>query len=102
RRRHTRFSRDWSSDVCSSDLYLGLATGDGPKLLALLVLVAGNGLLAGVGLLVMIRPFLGEALPTPRPPHEAPIAMLAGPVLLGRSEERRVGEEGRAGGRACA
>src|SRR5690606_39368076 len=21
RRRHTRFSRDWSSDVCSSDLY---------------------------------------------------------------------------------
>src|SRR5690606_40312692 len=24
RRRHTRFSRDWSSDVCSSDLYIGL------------------------------------------------------------------------------
>src|SRR5690606_40328839 len=23
RRRHTRFSRDWSSDVCSSDLGLG-------------------------------------------------------------------------------
>src|SRR5690606_41045282 len=22
-RRHTRFSRDWSSDVCSSDLWLG-------------------------------------------------------------------------------
>src|SRR5690606_40368254 len=26
RRRHTRFSRDWSSDVCSSDLAL-VATG---------------------------------------------------------------------------
>src|SRR5690606_39546422 len=25
RRRHTRFSRDWSSDVCSSDLVLGQA-----------------------------------------------------------------------------
>src|SRR5690606_22042149 len=25
RRRHTRFSRDWSSDVCSSDLILALA-----------------------------------------------------------------------------
>src|SRR6266511_4552150 len=25
RRRHTRFSRDWSSDVCSSDLALGEA-----------------------------------------------------------------------------
>src|SRR5690606_40033681 len=23
RRRHTRFSRDWSSDVCSSDLVVG-------------------------------------------------------------------------------
>src|SRR5690606_39481994 len=27
RRRHTRFSRDWSSDVCSSDLVLGDTTG---------------------------------------------------------------------------
>src|SRR5690606_4535320 len=27
RRRHTRFSRDWSSDVCSSDLRLGIAHG---------------------------------------------------------------------------
>src|SRR5690606_11637040 len=26
RRRHTRFSRDWSSDVCSSDLYGGGGT----------------------------------------------------------------------------
>src|SRR5690606_40220865 len=26
-RRHTRFSRDWSSDVCSSDLQLSLAIG---------------------------------------------------------------------------
>src|SRR5690606_40677670 len=25
RRRHTRFSRDWSSDVCSSDLVWGLS-----------------------------------------------------------------------------
>src|SRR5215475_7194061 len=27
RRRHTRFSRDWSSDVCSSDLELGYVEG---------------------------------------------------------------------------
>src|SRR5690606_40839990 len=26
RRRHTRFSRDWSSDVCSSDLPTGIPT----------------------------------------------------------------------------
>src|SRR5690606_40154270 len=30
RRRHTRFSRDWSSDVCSSDLqFFGSPSGEG-------------------------------------------------------------------------
>src|SRR5690625_7043292 len=30
RRRHTRWPRDWSSDVCSSDLaHMGLGLGDG-------------------------------------------------------------------------
>src|SRR5690606_40340295 len=29
RRRHTRFSRDWSSDVCSSDLHQAVMDGDG-------------------------------------------------------------------------
>src|SRR5690606_39607899 len=28
RRRHTRFSRDWSSDVCSSDLILAYQVDD--------------------------------------------------------------------------
>src|SRR5690606_39821843 len=27
RRRHTRFSRDWSSDVCSSDLAIAVLNG---------------------------------------------------------------------------
>src|SRR5690606_39866469 len=31
-RRHTRFSRDWSSDVCSSDLMSRLATTPGKRL----------------------------------------------------------------------
>src|SRR5690606_39877709 len=30
RRRHTRFSRDWSSDVCSSDLEFDYALGTDP------------------------------------------------------------------------
>src|SRR5690606_39630427 len=29
RRRHTRFSRDWSSDVCSSDLEMGELLDEG-------------------------------------------------------------------------
>src|SRR5207253_7953218 len=31
RRRHTRWPRDWSSDVCSSDLTRALALAYGPK-----------------------------------------------------------------------
>src|SRR5690606_41072676 len=30
RRRHTRFSRDWSSDVCSSDLAVDVAVQETP------------------------------------------------------------------------
>src|SRR5690606_15649989 len=39
RRRHTRFSRDWSSDVCSSDL--ALAAHD-HRFHVLLLRIAGN------------------------------------------------------------
>ena len=65
------------------EMYLALVGGDWRMLLVLAVLVVGNALLAGVALVVMIRPFLGDALPTPKKAHEAPVAMLAGPVLLG-------------------
>jgi multicomponent Na+:H+ antiporter subunit A len=65
------------------EMYLGLINGGWTAWLVLVVLVAGNAMLAGVALLVMIRPFLGETVPTPKAPHEAPIAMLAGPILLG-------------------
>src|SRR5690606_38103656 len=41
RRRHTRFSRDWSSDVCSSDLY---------RITKWMVALVILGLLAGIGL----------------------------------------------------
>src|SRR5690606_1407250 len=34
RRRHTRFSRDWSSDVCSSDLALRISTMADSSLIA--------------------------------------------------------------------
>src|SRR5690606_41518127 len=74
RRRHTRFSRDWSSDVCSSDLSFAMiqvdvaAADHGEGIVAAEVAGArarGHGLLAGVDQ---------------------------------RSEERRVGKEGRSRG----
>src|SRR5690606_41856935 len=83
RRRHTRFSRDWSSDVCSSDL----STGTWRRLLVADELREGlhpSGLLGGEhrGVLVV------EVLP-------APPVDVRGVGVQGRSEERRVGKAGR-------
>src|SRR5690606_40618435 len=47
RRRHTRFSRDWSSDVCSSDLAFNGVPGQRGDLLALICLLVGH--LGGFG-----------------------------------------------------
>src|SRR5690606_40226928 len=81
RRRHTRFSRDWSSDVCSSDLKTAL----GIYLIAAIatMLVWGSETYAGVGTGydMLAQPFLAAL-------------MLVMWVAL-RSEERRVGKEGR-------
>src|SRR5207302_6730784 len=92
RRRHTRFSRDWSSDVCSSDL---------PRAGALLpILREGAGVAGRWIFLVEVlddRARLGEpevAVAQGRhPPGDRPVAVLVGVVLAGRSEERRVGKE---------
>src|SRR5690606_4569136 len=65
------------------EMYLGLLSGQWADIAVLLVLLAGNGLLAGVAMLVLVKPFLGPVLPTPKQAHEAAIAMLAGPIALG-------------------
>src|SRR5439155_18979741 len=78
RRRHTRWPRDWSSDVCSSDL-------QSP---------------AGVQALQA----LGEMGPVAKPAVPTLLKLLQNPQLAstgqrwGRSEERRVGKECRCRG----
>src|SRR5699024_12034890 len=72
RRRHTRSKRDWSSDVCSSDL----STPEGLHVLAVGAQELLHDLVAAVG---------GEA-------QVADAAL--GLLLQQRSEERRVGKEG--------
>ena len=67
------------------EMYLGLLGWQWQDIAVLLVLVAGNAMLAGIAMLVMVKPFLGPVLPTPKSAHEAPIAMLAGPIVLGAS-----------------
>lgn len=65
------------------EMYAALALGQLQPLVALAALVIGNALLGAVGLAILIKPFMGDALPTPIEPHEAPVAMLAGPIVLG-------------------
>jgi multicomponent Na+:H+ antiporter subunit A len=65
------------------EMYLGLLHWDWRDVAVLVVLVVGNAILAGIAMIVMVRPFLGPIVPLPKTVHEAPIAMLAGPILLG-------------------
>src|SRR5690606_39285198 len=90
RRRHTRFSRDWSSDVCSSDLRARFGMGQ-PRRRLLLVLLALILVLGAVLVRVgLLQTSGGEAL------------RAAGAQqwtrTWQRSEERRVGKECRSGG----
>src|SRR5690606_40068191 len=97
RRRHTRFSRDWSSDVCSSDLEVRRLRRLGVTRVQLGVQSLDDRLLA-----------LNKRGHTVEDVRRA-VRLLRGagfkialhwmPNLLGaRSEERRVGKEGRARG----
>src|SRR5690606_39624690 len=93
-RRHTRFSRDWSSDVCSSDLLTRHAARIGAP-----VAVGTYGTGPGAG---SWRNALAVVDPEGRPEagydkrRLVPLVerdALLWPALFDRSEERRVGEE---------
>src|SRR5207302_4367790 len=86
RRRHTRFSRDWSSDVCSSDLLVHLIRnfGDDDRVLVALLARLDGGPRAHQNRAAPRRVCLDNAA-------------LADNVAGGRkirSEERRVGKGG--------
>ncbi len=65
------------------EMYAALVSAGWGDAATLAVLVAGNGILGAVALVVALRPFLGPLRPTPAAPHEASPTMLAGPLLLG-------------------
>src|SRR5690606_41073655 len=100
-RRHTRFSRDWSSDVCSSDLQLSLAIGrDGQnarlaaRLTGWKIDIKSESQQAELAVLEAQRAF-DEAEAALRAREEARARAEAE-----RSEERRVGKGGRSWGSA--
>src|SRR5207249_9328914 len=89
RRRHTRSKRDWSSDVCSSDLVFQIPTAfsagfmKDPPAQGTAVSSPPNEQEGGLFATERIRPIGGKT---------APLGSKEG-----RSEERRVGKEWRVG-----
>src|SRR5206468_7501804 len=83
RRRHTRSDRDWSSDVCSSDLY-GIdasarsSLASAPRPVPRMTATSGT---------IAVRVFTARTASATETAFK----------LSGRSEERRVGKEGRSG-----
>ncbi len=64
-------------------LYAAKLNLDSVTSLLVVAAVLANILLVATALLVGLRPFIGRRGMTPRSPHEAPVAMVAGPLLLG-------------------
>src|SRR5439155_18742198 len=88
RRRHTRWPRDWSSDVCSSDLNTARGALVDENVL---VRALQEGWIAGAA----VDAFAVEPLPADHALRKAPNVLLT--PHLARSEERRVGKECRSG-----
>src|SRR5690606_39534667 len=96
RRRHTRFSRDWSSDVCSSDLGRGQRGEEADFRGRRIGGKAGDDIeptdLERTHAFAQHR--LDRAFPAV---VDADLLVEAGQALEPRSEERRVGKECRSG-----
>src|SRR5690606_39449375 len=89
RRRHTRFSRDWSSDLCSSDLdKLAGGVGLGPRFLISEASLRATDLLQPGSL---VRWIYRVKLPDGANDDRAATALIDGARAAARSEERRVG-----------
>src|SRR5690606_40535223 len=95
-RRHTRFSRDWSSDVCSSDLMVlpqMAERGEGAVvMLSSIAGLRGNTVIGTYGVSKAAEAALARNLAVEWGPKGIRVNSIA-PGL--RSEERRVGKEWR-------
>src|SRR5256885_16721447 len=95
RRRHTRLQGDWSSDVCSSDLLesllFGTYTNGAARRAAGPSMPAPAAAYRFVGTLSPVRGVCAVARGNGPPALSTSSAR----VTWGRSEERRVGKEGR-------
>src|SRR5699024_11302897 len=93
RRRHTRSKRDWSSDVCSSDLNKDIAT---PSRTKALLNHYGFSFKKSLGQNFLIDVNIIHNIMDASDIDENTGIIEVGPGMGSRSEERRVGKEWRA------
>ncbi|MEM9999607.1 MAG: putative monovalent cation/H+ antiporter subunit A [Pseudomonadota bacterium] len=68
--------------LAKEEIYYGVAAADPWSLLVTATAIIGNALMFVIGFVVALKPFLGPKIETPKAAHEAPVLMLAGPVVL--------------------
>jgi multicomponent Na+:H+ antiporter subunit A len=68
--------------LAKEEIYTALIGGDVRALTFTAITVFGNALMFAVAFAVALKPFLGQPVETPKPPHEAPVLLWLGPAVL--------------------
>ncbi|NKJ97433.1 putative monovalent cation/H+ antiporter subunit A [Rhizobium leguminosarum bv. viciae] len=68
--------------LAKEEIYTALVGGDVRALTFTAITVFGNALMFAVAFAVALKPFLGQPVETPKPPHEAPVLLWLGPAVL--------------------
>src|SRR5205807_5917440 len=94
RRRHTRLQGDWSSDVCSSDLMMVTTV------VTIMATAFGVNRMATITVTPATAPPVNDTVTIQQALWQAGILKISATsnnpnAILSRSEERRVGKEGR-------
>jgi multicomponent Na+:H+ antiporter subunit A len=68
--------------LAKEEIYAGVGIGGGWGVFFTVVSLIGNALMFAIGFAVGLKPFIGERVETPKHPHEGPILLWLGPVVL--------------------
>ncbi|MHA1525108.1 MAG: hydrogen gas-evolving membrane-bound hydrogenase subunit E, partial [Alphaproteobacteria bacterium] len=68
--------------VAKEVMYADLAAGDWPSYGVAVVAMVGNALMMAAAMAIAIKPFFGAQQDTPRQPHESPVSLWIGPLVL--------------------
>ena len=72
----------FSGFLAKEEIYGALVGGGAWPMLLVLVAVAGNALMFAIAFMVGLKPFIGPVGDTPNTPHEGPLLLWAGPLVL--------------------